>query len=502
MSRQRESARAIEQSNTAQALRTVAICDAFSNPGARTGVGQANLINSTQYPITRLTQDWQVLTSLYRNSWIVQRVCNIIPNDALTDLWIDCPGLDDMQSARLSDDLRRTHTRERMIEALRWARLYGGAAAIVMIDNIGDDDLSAPLQIDEIPPGGYRGLYVVDRWSGIYPDAELIDNINSADYGLPRYYNVRDAEGLIRYRVHHSRVLRYIGADLPYDERIAEQYWGASIIETMYDDLVRHDNISHNIANLTFRANLAVQKCDGFHSILQTNSTEQMRRIYDSIQAASILESNLGCRVIDSTDSIQHEQYNFSGLPEVLDGAMLDISGATSIPATRLFGRSPAGLNSTGEGDEKIYNSVLQQVRAAQIQPALDKLLPIICMSALGHVPAQVTFCMPPLGESTAMEKMDVIDRRAQLLERLFSVGAIPADVLLDGVRAAEGNANIASVITDDNIEAVKGKYQRDLMPQGGDMLDYGLGGDVDDASIDEIEPEDDEPGGGADEDI
>ena len=57
--------------------------DAFANPAARTGWGEDNLINATEYPMTRLTQDWQLLTSLYRTSWIVQRVCNVIPEDAM-----------------------------------------------------------------------------------------------------------------------------------------------------------------------------------------------------------------------------------------------------------------------------------------------------------------------------------------------------------------------------------------------------------------------------------
>ena len=70
-----------EAKETSQRIRK--INDAFANPAAKTGWGEDNLINATEYPMTRLTQDWQLLTSLYRSSWIVQRVCNIIPEDAL-----------------------------------------------------------------------------------------------------------------------------------------------------------------------------------------------------------------------------------------------------------------------------------------------------------------------------------------------------------------------------------------------------------------------------------
>lgn len=439
--------------------------DAFSNPGARTGFGMENLINTTEYPLTRLTQDWSLLTSLYRSSWIVQRVCSIIPEDALTDLRLEAPGLDNESLDLLSEVLTKTKVRKKIIDAIKWARLYGGAAAIMMIDGQ-DDDLAKPLHLNDILPGSFRGLFVVDRWSGIYPSLELVANPKSSDYGLPRYYEVRDENGVIQYRVHHSRVLRFVGTQMPYYEEIAEQYWGTSAIEAMFDDLVRRDNVTHNIANLTFKACLSVYEIEDLDQIFATASAQAQRRMYSAIQAMSVLESNLGVKLINKGDSVQQLQYGFGGLPEVLDGAMLDVSGATAIPATRLFGRSPAGMNATGESDEKIYRGTLEQQRAMHIIPALEKLCPVICMSALGGIPAGAEFKLPQLDEMTSGEKAEVIDKQSQYLERLFQSGVIPADTLLNGVRNAQADMNVQSSITDDDINAVKGKYLKDLSPQ------------------------------------
>ena len=127
------------------AIAATRFSDAFSNHGARTGFGEMNLVNMTEYPLTRLTQDWSLLTSLYRSSWIVQRVCSIIPEDALTDMHIEAPGLNSEAISRLDEELRRTKVRRKIIDALKWARLYGGAAAIMMIDGQ-DDELSKPMQ--------------------------------------------------------------------------------------------------------------------------------------------------------------------------------------------------------------------------------------------------------------------------------------------------------------------------------------------------------------------
>lgn len=448
-----------------EAVAATRTLDAFSNPGARTGFGQLNLVNTTEYPLTRLTQDWSLLTSLYRSSWIVQRVCSVIPEDALTDLRIEAPELDNEKMNRLDRVIQKTKIRRKIIDAMKWARLYGGSAAVIMLDGQ-DEDMAEPLRVKDILPGSFRGLFVVDRWSGIYPSTELVSNKASSDFGLPRYYEVRDENGVIRYRIHHSRLIRFIGVDMPYYEAIAEQQWGTSAVESMFDDLVRRDNVTHNIANLTFKACLSVYEIENLDQIFASASSQAQRRMYSMIQAMGILESNLGVKLVNKGDSVQQLQYGFSGLPEVLDGAMLDVSGSTAIPATRLFGRSPAGMNSTGESDEKNYRATLEQQRSIHILPALEKLAPIVCMSELGEVPEGVEFKLPPLDEMTPNDKADVVDKQTAYLERLFQANVIPADSLLLGVRNAQNEVGITTTITDENVEAVKGKYLKDLSPQ------------------------------------
>ena len=442
--------------------------DAFANPAARTGWGEDNLINATEYPLTRLTQDWQLLTSLYRTSWIVQRVCNVIPEDALADLSIEAPGLNSDALQRLQEEIRSTHLRESMLKGLRWGRLYGGAAAIIMISGQ-EDDMSLPIDINSVQIGAFRGLYIVDRWSGIYPGLELVDDNSDPDYGLPEYYEVRNEVDGGSYRIHHSRVICFRGTEMPYWEQVAEQWWGTSAIESMYDELTKRDNVAHNIANLTFKANLSVLQVEHLDQMFATTSTIHQRRMFAMLQAINTLENSLGIRLVNKGDDIQQLQYSFSGLPEVMDSAMMDMAGATCIPVTRLFGRSPAGMNSTGESDEKMYRQTLEQERAVHITPALERLLPIVCRSALGGFPSGAEFKYPPLLEVSPMEKADIVDRMAGVMERLFQSNLVPGEAVLEAVRNAQVSQNITSTIHDEHIDKVRGKYFNDLQAQQAD---------------------------------
>lgn len=476
-----------------ETVKAARFSDAFANPAARTGWGEDNLINATEYPMTRLTQDWQLLTSLYRTSWIVQRVCNVIPEDALADLSIEAPGLNSDALNKLQEEIRTTHLRESMLKGLRWGRLYGGAAAIIMVSGQ-EEDLSQPIDINSIGLGAFRGLYIVDRWSGIYPGLDLVEDNSDPDYGLPEYYEVRNEVDGGSYRIHHSRVICFRGTEMPYWEQIAEQWWGTSAIESMYDELTKRDNVAHNIANLTFKANLSVLQVEHLDQMFATTSSIHQRRMYAMLQAINTLENSLGIRLVNKGDDIQQLQYSFGGLPEVMDSAMMDMAGATCIPVTRLFGRSPAGMNSTGESDEKMYRQTLEQERAVHITPALERLLPIVCRSALGAFPAGATFKYPPLIEITPQDKADIVDRMSQTLERLFQANLIPGEAVLEGVRNAQLANDMVSTIRDEHVKKIKGKYFNDLQQQEADPFGGAMqaaqeaAGDVDEDAEEEAE--------------
>jgi len=80
---------------------------------------------------------------------------------------------------------------------------------------------------------------------------------------------------------------------------------------------------------------------------------------------------------------------------------MMDLSGASRIPVTKLFGRSPAGLNSTGEGDLENYADFIEQECEAKLRPIFQKFLPFICISVWGYVPQDAKIKFDPFREAS-----------------------------------------------------------------------------------------------------
>lgn len=388
-----------------------AVTDAFSNPAARLGFGTFDLLQGTQYTATRMTQNYQLLTTLYRENWIVQNIIGTIPDD-ICRKWFELKSsVAPEYIDKFRQQERRTKLREKVRQGMYWGRLYGGAAGIIMIK--GQDDMSEPLELDSIVPDSFLGLQVLDRWTGVYPSGELVTDPEDADFGFPMFYTVRDEErNQIIASVHHTRVVRFTGRELPWLEQVVEQYWGESEIEAVYEELVRRDNVAANIAALTFRANVNYMESDGLDQLLGTANTEMQRRFWNTLQAQSIMESNFGLRLVNKGDTIHNRQYTFTGLPEVYDRVMMDVAGAARTPVTKLFGRSPAGLNATGESDMQNYYDYIDGLREAGFRAIIERLLPVLALSAWGVIPDDLDIGFPPMDSPNAAEMADVAQKK------------------------------------------------------------------------------------------
>lgn len=438
--------------------------DAFQNQMARLGFGQPNLNEGVDYPLTRMSQNYNLFTSLYRSSWIVRKIVDVFPSDMVKN-WIKFnSSLDPEKISKINSVIRKTKTKEKIKEGLRWARLYGGAAGLILID--GDEDLSEPLDYDTIMLDDYKGLLIFDRWNGIYPDIELEDDISDEEYGYPKYYSISLSEAnsnlMLSYnkqdlvKVHHSRIVRFNGRDLPLWERQAEMFWGESEIEIVFEELKKRDNTSANIASLIFLANIRVLKMNDLGQLLGASTQKAQENLYKVLQAQNQLMSNMGIYVMDKDDDFGSEQYSFGGLNDIYESFMLDIAGACEMPVTKLFGREPAGFNSTGESDLTQYYDTLEEKQETYLQPIIDKLLPIIFMSTLGATPEDLDWEFNPCMNVNSKDLADLAQSMASPIFEAFNAGLITKEIALKELKQQNEKTGMWSNITDEDIKNAK----------------------------------------------
>ena len=439
--------------------RRMKVQDAFQNALARLGTGTPNLLESTQYSLQRLTRDFNTLNALYRESWIIRRIVDVIPSDMLKNWLTITSGIDPSIEKKLNLELRRTQLIDKVKRGLQWGRLYGGALGVMLVKHQGTD-LSQPLQLDWIMPGDFAGLLIFDRWNGVNPSSEVIEDIADPDYGYPRYYTVTDPSGGGSVKIHHSRVIRFVGNLLPYWEELAEMQWGASVVESVFDELKKRDNVSWNIAQLTFMANIRVLKMQDLGQLLAATDSESQKELYNTLEAQNMLLNNMGMQVMDAADGLETHQYTFGGLADCYQQFIMDISGAAEIPVTRLFGRSPSGLNATGESDLQNYYDMIAEKQESILRPILNKLLPVFVLSTLGSIPEDFDFEFDPVAEPTDKERADLAKCGTDNVVAAFNAGLISQRTALQELKQQSERTGVWTNITDEDIEKASAEVE------------------------------------------
>ncbi len=415
--------------------RSLFASDGYTNPAAFLGE-DSPLFASGAFRRSGLTMNTEQLTAAYRESWLAMRIIDM-PSEDMTRGWYKLTTAMDDRDLR---DLRRLEARhsvrQEITNAIRWARLYGGAIAVMVVRG-GAEDLSLPLDPDALGPGCFRGLLVLDRAQGISPSAELVSDLDDPDFGEPEYYGVELEAGEPRHvRIHHSRVLKFTGRELPRLEAIAENYWGASELEHIWDELQKRSVTSASIAQLLFQANITTLKMSDFGTVLVEGTPEQKRKLLAAMEEENRLRTSFGIQVLSGDDQLETHPYSFTGLSDIYEAFMMDMAGAAEIPATKLFGRSPQGFSASGESDLKNYAEMISGLQERMLRPALEKLLPVMAISCWGFRPDDLDIVFEPIFSPTPSERAELIDKlssgvieafRAGLISRREAVGELKA---------------------------------------------------------------------------
>lgn len=108
--------------------------DSFQNFAARVGLGTGNQHDQSGYGFNFLSRNRLKLEAMYRSSWVVGQVVDVVADD-MTRKGVKLSGLTDPQeSEKIDQEMDRLQVWGRLNKTIKWSRLYGGAIAVMMID--------------------------------------------------------------------------------------------------------------------------------------------------------------------------------------------------------------------------------------------------------------------------------------------------------------------------------------------------------------------------------
>lgn len=447
--------------------------DSVQNFVARVGLGTQNQAAATAYGPTPITRNRLQLEWAYRGSWICRQIVDAVAED-MTRAGVDLQTKDPKDSDKLQLALQRTATWKKLREALQWSRLYGGGIAIILIEG---QDPSTPLRPETVGKGCYRGLLALDRWSVQPSMTDLVSELGP-EFGMPKFYNVTaTALNIPRINVHHTRVIRFEGEDLPVWQKMAENGWGLSVLEPVWDRLTAFDSTTVGTGQLVYKAHLRTLQIDGLREALATDGPA-MKGILRNIDMIRTLQTNEGLTLLDLKDKFEAHQYSFGGLSDVLGQFAQQLSGAAKIPMVRLFGQSPAGF-STGDTDLRNYYDTCHTEQENRVRTSFGSLVEVVHWSELGRAPdPEFSFKFRPLWQMSDKEKVEIGTAVASTVTNLEGAAILTRPQALKELRAATEVTGMFASITDVDIEEAENEPppmgEDDLPPEpdAGDEVD------------------------------
>ena len=336
--------------------------------------------NSEAYKFERepVIPDMQ-LTGLYEGNGLFSKIIDTPAEEALKH-GFDLNLKSDELNAFVKDALDDLEWEERAATAIKWARLYGGALIVMLIDD--GRGLEEPVDwehirsIDELRV--YERSIVQPDYASLYQQDYGGKGVGNrvSKFGQPEYYYVSSIYG--SFKVHESRCLVFRNGVLPEQTSNATYlFWGmpeyVRIRRALRETVTAHTDS----VKLLERSVQAIYSMKGLASLLTTDDGEN--QVLKRLQLVDTSRGLLNSIAIDSEgEQYDFKTFQFSGVKDVIDATCNMLSALTNIPQTILFGRSPAGMNATGDSDFESYYNFVEKIQRLMLKRNLRTLLDVV----------------------------------------------------------------------------------------------------------------------------
>lgn len=376
--------------------------------------------NSEAYKFERepVIPDMQ-LTGLYEGNGLFSKIIDTPAEEALKH-GFDLNLKSDEVNAFVEDALDDLEWEEKAATAIKWARLYGGALIVMLIDD--GCGLEEPVDwehirsIDELRV--YERSIVQPDYASLYQQDYGGKGVGNrvSKFGQPEYYYVSSIYG--SFKVHESRCLVFRNGVLPEQTSNATYlFWGmpeyVRIRRALRETVTAHTDS----VKLLERSVQAIYSMKGLASLLTTDDGEN--QVLKRLQLVDTSRGLLNSIAIDSEgEQYDFKTFQFSGVKDVIDATCNMLSALTNIPQTILFGRSPAGMNATGDSDFESYYNFVEKIQRLMLKRNLRTLLDVVFRAGIasGDVTEEPDYKLEfnPLWSLSDTEQATVDQTKAQ----------------------------------------------------------------------------------------
>lgn len=270
----------------------------------------------------------------------------------------------------LKDRFKNLRVNYYIERALTWARLYGGGAVILGVDEGHSvSSFKEPLNIDNI--NKVKWLLDCTRWQ--LRAKHIQNNPFKEGFGEPVIYEFYDESQ--HFEIHRSRLLLFHGKTLPRTYYKSNQYWHDSVLNNLERAISNFNEVNDSVATALTELKTTTLKVQNLASLLSSGKADTLKTRMNLLNLKRGVSS---MNLLDESESLTTETLNLSGVADLVKTTGSRLVAATKVPKTIMLGDSAGGLGSTGEHESDNWYNFCARERQKQVIPAWEKLSELI----------------------------------------------------------------------------------------------------------------------------
>lgn len=363
--------------------------------------------------------DQSSLSAFYESDGLAKKIIDVIPEDMVTP-GFKVEGVKDEAEFRSLWDEKRLDAK--IIDALCWSRLYGGAAILAIVSD--GRMLKSPVKEGAL----LEDIRVYDRYQIRVSKRET--NARNVRYGEPVLYTIMPGGDIPEFDVHYTRVCIIDGERLPNEQRKNNDGWGASVLNRRIVEAINDYNYCEELATqLLRRKQQAVWKAKGLSAICDDSEGEYAARL----RLAQVDdESGVGRAIGIDADDEDYTVLNsdVSGVPEFLEKKFDRIVSLTGIHEIVLKNKNTGGVSASQNTALETYHKLIERKRKEDYRPILEFLLPFIITQD------EWSIVFEPLAVPSDKDQAEVLNKNVDSISKLLNDQAIDVEEARDTLRS------------------------------------------------------------------
>jgi uncharacterized protein len=434
--------------------RAVVTTDSWYNTSTGIGGPRDKSTLFSWYPWEESNWNAERLSRLYDGDDMASRIVNALPDEAMRLGFDIRSSINPAQKALLDDKLDSLGVRMKYQDASRWARVHGQSAVIIGAND--GNDPAEPLVKSTIDDVHWLHVLEADEFTPHkYQDDQAAPNFG--EVSVYRISPMSMGRTKMRY-IHASRLLVFQGVRTTKRMQIERAGSGASVLWRAIHVIAQFNGAFATALAVLSDSVQNIFKLKNLNRILAKGAAgqEELKEKFAAIEEG---RSTLQAMLLDADNEefVRSQVGALSGVSDIIREFYVRIAAVAETPITHLLMQSPAGLNATGESDDKIWRSNAERHRTQVYQPPLERLLRLIFAARRGPTqgvdPDQWKIHWPSLDQPSALEQAQIDQIKQTTYAGYVTMGVLNnADV----ARAEfSGDSTGRPLLDDDRIRAM-----------------------------------------------